>query len=123
MPSDPAADLQERLPLRPVTLAVLLVLRRTPLHGYAVMERVNEHLGKRALVGPGTLYRTLKELREDGLLRHAEPPGDPAEVDGRRSYYTLTDLGRQVAAAEVRRLAGLLDAADARALLAGEGRS
>lgn len=100
------------LPLRPVVFAVLLVLRVSPLHGYAVMKRVNDHLGREALVGPGTLYRTLKELRDARWIEHTEAPRDTDEVDGRRQYYRLTVLGRQVVEAEARRVAALLRLGD-----------
>jgi DNA-binding PadR family transcriptional regulator len=97
---------EEILPLRPVVFAVLLVLRGEDLHGYAIMKRVNERIGRRAILGPGTLYRTLKEMRERGLLKYA-PPGKGAG-DERRTYYRLTAFGRKVVDAEAERLEGLL---------------
>ena len=97
------------LPLRPVVFAILSLLRQRALHGYGIMQAVNQHLGRRAVLGPGTLYRTLKELRELGLIRHSDP--DPAE-DARRHYYRLTELGRRTAEAEANRLAGLMRSAD-----------
>ena len=51
-------------PLRPVVFAVFLALNEHALHGYAIMKAVNDRLRHRAIVGPGTLYRTLKELRD-----------------------------------------------------------
>lgn len=100
---------EDLIPLRPVYLSVLLVLRSGPQHGFAVMDRANEHLGRHAVLGPGTLYRTLKEMRETGLVSHADAPD---ATDGRRQYYQLTDLGLGVVEAEARRLAGLLQDAD-----------
>ncbi len=102
------------LPLRPVIFAILIVLRGGDLHGYAIMKRVNERIGRRAILGPGTLYRTLKEMRELGLLKTA-PRGKRAG-DERRTYYRLTAFGRQVVDAEAERLAGLMR--DARVLKA-----
>ena len=93
------------LPLRPVVFSILMVLRGSPLHGYGVMQRANDHVGQRALLGPGTLYRTLKELRDDLLIETAEPPAD---TDARRQYYRLTSFGEAVVDAESRRLANLL---------------
>lgn len=93
------------LPLRPVVFAILLVLRGRSLHGYGIMKAANAHVGHQALLGPGTLYRTLKEMRERGLIEHAAPaPG----ADARRRNYRLTDFGERVVAAEAERLAGLL---------------
>jgi DNA-binding PadR family transcriptional regulator len=70
-----------RLPLRPVVFGILTVLRQAPLHGYGIMLQANEHVGHRALLGPGTLYRTLKELRAEGMIAPADGPGD---ADARR---------------------------------------
>ncbi len=107
------------LPLRPVVFAILLVLRGGDLHGYAIMKRVNERIGRRAVLGPGTLYRTLKDMREQELLKYA--PAGKATVDERRSYYRLTDLGREVVEAEASRLKGLMR--EARVLQARPGRA
>ena len=105
----------EQLPLRPVVFAILLVLRAGPLHGYGVMQRVNKHLGKRALLGAGTLYRTLKEMREATLIEPAPTPparANAPDSDKRRHYYRLSDQGDRLVAAEARRLGLLMRAAD-----------
>ena len=86
---------------------MLAALVKEPQHGYAVMKRVNSSLGRRALLGPGTLYRALKELRDKGLIEEAEVP-QAAEVDQRRRYYRLTTVGRGVVDAEADRLADLV---------------
>lgn len=98
-------DAPEPIPLRPAVFAILMVLAGGPRHGYAIMKRANEHLGG-ALLGPGTLYRTLKELREEGLIEVAAAPRE--EADARRQYHRLTERGRAVARLETERLAGLL---------------
>ena len=94
------------LPLRPVVFSILVVLREAPLHGYGIMLRANEHVGQQAILGPGTLYRTLKELRARGLIEHTSAV-DEGE-DARRQYYRLTLAGNEVATAEARRLADLV---------------
>lgn len=101
-------------PLRPLVFAILLALNERDLHGYAIMTVVNEQLRRRALLGPGTLYRTLKELKEDGLIAHAPAPSD---ADSRRHYYRITTKGRRVARAEADRMAVWVDAARAGRLL------
>ena len=97
------------LPLRPTVFAILAVLHTGELHGYGIMKRLNEDGS--GLLGPGTLYRTLKEMRDLGLVAHAEPPDPDAGSDERRSYYALTDFGRDVVQAEAARLGGLMKAA------------
>jgi len=95
---------EELLPLHPVQLSILLVLRSGAVHGYGIMKRVNDGFGRRELVGPGTLYRTLKEMRDADLIEPGEPPVHEEDVDGRRQYYRLTDRGEAAVEAEARRL-------------------
>jgi DNA-binding PadR family transcriptional regulator len=64
-------------------------------------------------LGPGTLYRTLRELLDAGLIAESGERPDPAHDDERRRYYALTDLGRRAALAETRRLARMVEAARA----------
>jgi DNA-binding PadR family transcriptional regulator len=95
------------LPLRPLVFSILLLLKKEKLHGYAIMKKVNENAGKRVILGPGTLYRTLKEMRDSGLIDHAEPPRGGSS-DDRRSYYALTPLGQRIVRAEAERIGRLL---------------
>lgn len=111
MGSGPAAEAEELLPLHPVQLAILLVLRTGAVHGYGIMKRVNDHFGRRELVGPGTLYRTLKAMREAELIEPCEPPEAEEDVDGRRQYYAVSDRGEAVVEAEARRLITMLQEA------------
>ncbi|NNF27902.1 MAG: PadR family transcriptional regulator, partial [Gemmatimonadetes bacterium] len=72
--------------------------------GYAVMQCVNEASPRP--VHPGTLYRAVARLVDQGLLTEtARSPGDE------RRTYGLTDLGRGVAAAEAARVAGQVERA------------
>ena len=112
-----ARDADDQPPLRPIVFALLLTLSEGDLHGYAIMKRVNGRLGHRAIVGPGTLYRTLKELRETGWITHTD---GPEEEDARRRYYTLTQAGHGVACGEAARMAELVGLSRASGLLPGE---
>lgn len=107
MPSDPAA----RLPLRPVVLSALAALAGGPLSGIDVMERVNDALPSRPILGPGTLYRLLRELRQDGWIEAVVPPPGASDDDDRRQYHALTALGRAALDAEAGRLCRTLEAA------------
>ncbi len=95
------------LPLRPTLFAILLVLNSSNMHGYGIMKKLNTRGTGGSLLGPGTLYRTLKEMRDLGLVAHAASP-DTDESDERRSYYTLTAFGREVVVAEAERIAFLM---------------
>ena len=64
---------------------------------------------------PANLYRAIKRLERDDLV---ESLGRRVvEGDTRRRYYGLTDLGRQVAAAESQRLERLTHVARSRNLV------
>ena len=111
-------DVEAYLPLTPVAFEILLALGTGERHGYAVMREVESRTGGRTSLHPGTLYRALGRLVDAGLLEELEER--PDELDERRRYYALTALGRRVAAAESRRLAGQLEAARARNLFGPE---
>ena len=105
------------LPLTPAVLDIVLALGDDELHGYAIMREVRRRSGGRRLLPPGTLYRSLRQMQEKGLLEESEERPDPDFDDQRRRYYRLTDLGRKVAVAEVQRLEGLVRAARSKGLV------
>ena len=107
-----------RLPLRPGPLAVLASLANGPAPGIAMLDPAERLGAGSAVLGPGTLYRLLRELSGDGLIeRTAAPDGADGASDDRRQYYGLTLLGRAVLEAEAERLRRTL--ADAGLLTAG----
>ncbi len=74
--------------VRPLILAVL---HSTPMHGYQIMRVLEARTGGRWRPSAGTIYPTLQQLEDEGLV-HAEV------VDGRK-VYNLTDAGREAAEA------------------------
>lgn len=102
--------------IKPVHFAVLLSLRGEARHGFGIMEHVNQQLDGGAIVGPGTLYRLLKEMREQEVIERVDPPADQ-NSDERRQYHRLTSLGLQVVVAESARLRKVLSAAEASELV------
>ena len=88
--------------LRPLIFQILLLLNEQERHGYAIMQEVNRRAGRTVILGPGTLYRTLKEMRDRGLIEETTPDAD------RRRVYTVTRDGRRVARAEAERMAALV---------------
>ena len=95
------------LPLPQAQFHVLVALTGGQLHGYAIMQAVEQSSGGVVRMGPATLYGTLKRLVDTGLaeeLPHRQSPDD----DQRRRYYELTPLGRQMCLAEAERLAALV---------------
>jgi DNA-binding PadR family transcriptional regulator len=84
-------------------LAVLGLLRETPMHGYELRKRLNALLGAFRAFGYGSLYPCLKELLAQGLIAEEPPPGPAAgtapvkPLAGRRSkiVYRLTAEGKE----------------------------
>jgi DNA-binding PadR family transcriptional regulator len=112
--TEPTAD--SYLPLTAVAFEILLVLADGERHGYAIMQEVERSSGRRTVLHPGTLYRAISRLVSSGLV--GESDVRPVEdEDQRRRYYALTVLGRKVAAAEARRLATQVRAAQVKNLL------
>lgn len=77
-----------------------------------MLERVNAASPTRPILGPGTLYRLLRDLRCEGLIeRTAAPDEEPGAEDERRTYHALTRQGRRVLMAEAARLRRTMEAA------------
>jgi len=105
------------IPLTPAVFEILLALADGERHGYAIMGDVRERTGGRITLRPGTLYRAISRLLEDGLIVEMSERPAADEDDERRRYYALTVLGRRVAAAEAARMAELVRSAHAKALI------
>ena len=112
-----ACDPEALLPLKPVLYLMLLALAEGDRHGYALKKDVLRRTAGKVNLGPGTLYRSIRELADGGLIAETDQRPDPALDDERRRYYRLLPFGRRVAAAESRRLADLVAAARASKLL------
>ena len=97
MPEPP----EGQIPLSTATLYILLALASNDLHGYGIMQEVAAHSAGKYKLGPGTLYDNLQKLVATNLVE-LSPRQD--SDDPRRRYYRLTDFGKEVLAAEVRRL-------------------
>jgi len=67
-------------------------------HGYAILEAVEEHTSGKVILGPGTLYRAIGHLLDDGLIVQTDRRPDPAREDERRRYYRITPRGRALLA-------------------------
>lgn len=100
--------------LRPASFHILLALAEAPLHGLGIADEVERITGGAVVLGPGTLYRSLKDLATDGLIADARPP---EAADPRRRYYRMTAVGRRRLAYEARMLAQVVRVARARDVL------
>ena len=75
---------------RGVRSAILAVLVDRPMHGYQVIQELEQLTGGRWRPSAGSVYPTLQQLEDEGLVRSEE-------LDGRR-VYTLTESGNEAAA-------------------------
>ncbi|HJO04314.1 MAG TPA: helix-turn-helix transcriptional regulator [Acidobacteriota bacterium] len=97
------------LPLRPDVFTILLVLLDGDCHGYGMIKAAEERQGRKGQLQPGGLYRLLKQLLDSGMVEQLPAGAAPADSDERRRYYRITPFGREVAAAEARRMAELVE--------------
>ena len=72
-----------------VRSAILALLEERPMHGYEMIQQLEERSGGRWRPSAGSIYPTLQLLEDEGLVS-----GD--EVDGKRTF-SLTEAGREAA--------------------------
>ncbi|MDX1395403.1 MAG: PadR family transcriptional regulator [Gemmatimonadota bacterium] len=97
--------------LRAAVFEILLLLCEEDRHGYGLMQEMATRSAGRWILGPGTMYRTLKEMREAGWIERSPAVARAGETDTRRRMYTITDRGRRVAADEATRMSALVERA------------
>jgi DNA-binding PadR family transcriptional regulator len=90
------SNITKYLPLTEATYYILLALVE-PLHGYAIMQKVENISEGTVSIGPGTLYGAFTTLEKEGLILMIKE-------EERRKSYALTCKGKQVLAEQVRRL-------------------
>ncbi len=112
-----AIDPRSFLPLTPLAFQVLLALADEGRHGYAIIREVEERTGGLMKLRTGSLYTMLQRLLGEHLIEDAPPAvarralAAAGKDDPRRRYYVLTALGRDVVAAEARRLEAVVSEA------------
>jgi len=74
-----------------VRAAVLALLAEKPMHGYQIIQEIEERSGGAWKPSPGSVYPTLQLLADEGVISAEESNG--------RKTYSLTDEGRKAAEA------------------------
>ena len=110
-------EVGDLLPLTPAVFHILLTLCDGGKHGYAIMREVESRSAGGVRIGPGTLYRSIQKMLDDGLVKETVARPHTENDDERRRYYEMTDFGRAVATAEAQRLAEIVREAQAKKLL------
>lgn len=101
------ADVDALLPLQAAAFHILLALSAGDCHGYGIIQDVQARTAGALRLSPGTLYRTIQRLLEEGLIEEPRKPSR-SSPDPRRRYYRITPFGTAVARAETERLADLV---------------
>lgn len=74
-----------------------------PLHGYGIIQNVENLSGGRVRLAAGTLYGAINTLLEKGWIAALE-----GEADSRKKEYVITELGREMLNKELQRLEELV---------------
>lgn len=82
---------------------ILLSLMQ-PMHGYGIMQNVQQLSAGRVKLAAGTLYGAINVLLEKGWIIAL-----PGMSNSRKKEYLITDEGKKVIEAEIIRLKELLD--------------
>ncbi|HEX3568708.1 MAG TPA: PadR family transcriptional regulator [Candidatus Saccharimonadales bacterium] len=79
-----------------VSCSILLALSLRPRHGYELMQQIEEDSLGKIKLGPGALYGSIRQLREDDMIEEMPDMGND-----RRRYYRITPAGRKRLGAEL----------------------
>ena len=82
----------------------ILLSLLTPRHGYGIMQNAELLSAGRVKLAAGTLYGAINSLLEKGWIM-----GLPGEKDSRKKEYVITENGKTVLQAELRRLKELVE--------------
>jgi DNA-binding PadR family transcriptional regulator len=69
-----------------IRASILGLLAERPMHGYEVIQELEQRTGGRWRPSPGSVYPTLTQLEEEGLVRSTEEDG--------RKRFELTEAGQ-----------------------------
>jgi DNA-binding PadR family transcriptional regulator len=72
-----------------VRSAILALLDDRPMHGYEMIQELEERTGGRWRPSAGSIYPTLQLLEDEGLVTSKETDG--------KNVFSLTDAGREAA--------------------------
>lgn len=81
----------------------ILLSLHEPLHGYGIMQNVEQLSHGRLVLAAGTLYGALNTMLEKGWIQ-----GLPGEKNSRKKEYVITDLGKKIVENEIARLEELV---------------
>ncbi len=104
--------------MRPHHFHVLMSLADRDRHGSAIMRDVLDLTGGAVKLWPVTLYGSLDELVDEGLLREVNAPAPDARepAGGHKRWFHITAAGRRALAHELKSMAELVRRGERRLL-------
>ena len=84
---------------------ILMILYEGPAHGYSILSRFKQRLGKE--VSPSLVYPFLQQLEEKGLVKHSHKPVGEKE----KKVFELTKEGKRLTKGLFKRFANLVSVA------------
>jgi len=81
----------------------ILLSLYSPLHGYGIMQKVNDLSAGRVKLAAGTLYGAINTMLERGWIKAL-----PGEKSSRKKEYEITLMGKNMVAYELNRLRELV---------------
>ena len=109
-------DAKPSLPLKPRAFQILILLGNGARHGWSIVKELQAQAGDGVRILPGSLYRTLHEMMEQGRIEDA-PNAPLDDVGSRRRYLRVTELGIATARAEAKRLEAVVREAKSKSVL------
>ena len=116
-------DARSFLPLTPLAFHALMALADAGRHGYGIIQEVESRTDGVIRLRSGTLYTLLQRLLAETLIVESDERPRSEDDDQRRRYYALTALGREVLAADARRLETAVAEARRKRVLKGASRA
>jgi DNA-binding PadR family transcriptional regulator len=92
----------ESIALTEAVYYVLLSLQ-SPLHGYGIMQKVENMSNGRVRLAAGTLYGAISNMVEKGWIAAV-----PGEKNSRKKEYVITERGKTIVGNELSRLKELV---------------
>jgi DNA-binding PadR family transcriptional regulator len=107
-------------PLTSAQFHILLTLAEGKRHGYGIMQEIERRTDGAVELGPGTLYRSIKQLLVRGLIVEVDSGKVGKNDTGKyRRSYALTPAGKARTSEEAQRLRELVRWAEDALVLEG----
>lgn len=84
------------VPMTETGFYILLCLQQ-PMHGYGIVQQVDQLTDGEIRLSPGTMYGTLSKMEKDRIISFVRE-------EEKRKIYCITELGREVLQMEMRRI-------------------